>query len=1159
MRTGTFTLLFIAACFLFLSPLASVAQQAADPLGIAVTTQGDQVQQTLTLTNGSDNAVNYVLDKRVGGPHNGRDGGPWRDDRGGPDDQHYGWRDSNEDDGPIYQWIDISNLEATADIPSLDDDSLYGAFDLGFNFPFYGHEYSHIYIDANGMATFLPDFELFPYIQTWERLPNANPGAANSTPPPALLAPAYQDLNPSVAGHIYFWTDQTTAVVTWFHVPHYADGGNQQPWTYQIVISSDGFIKYQYQAVGMYDNNGPYILIGIQNEERNCGLTADFQDVQYLENEMAIGFSPPLAWKDWVSTNPQHGAIDAHSESQITVNFDPGDNDDGYYWANLVVSYDNGDPNIVLPLVMSLNSPVGAIEGTITDASTRQPVEGAEVILPEINMIRYTDQNGNYGFENLPLRTYQLTCIADNFNRYDFGDIEVQGDQVSDGSMGLLHAEFTPNRDRVDLQLPPDQADNRQLTVTNGGNAVVHYSGELQLLGEANAQPWEFRRTFNTGQVVDDDRLAGAVFFDDRFYVAGANGAFPNTMYILNRDGALVDTFPQFGHSVYGYKDLEYDGELIWGAGEDSIYGFTPAGELARHFRAPFNPTNNIAWDSDRGLLIIAGSTTNIAAYDRDGQQVGQQLNRRGMSMYGFAYYPDDPDGYRLYILDQAANAPARIHKMNLANGDTLPVVQYNPPDGGGPGGISITNQYDIYSWVMVAMENLAPNQGNDKVHILQVDGRRDWMVVSPAEGTIDAGNQQEFTLAFNAAGLPEADFEGDLVFTHDARGNETRIPVRLSVVQGPVHAVRHVSLDFGWNLISTNLQPDAASFPTIMEPLVQNNVLIMVKDASGNFYRPGDNFNNIPDWSVEQGYLVKVTRPDSLILAGTTVMPDDPLHLQEGWQIASYYPRQEADPIVALSGIVDHLIVAKDGFGGFYLPSHQFSNMAPMTAGRGYQLKVDAAVDLVYQLQGRQAAATPIPCLAHYSRPEPTGSNMSLLLTNVPEGEYAAYVGDRLVGAGASSGGMCGLAVWGDDIATDITDGATSGAPLELRRWDGRRETVVSVEAETGELVYKTDGLFVGRLDAGAALPTKLEIASVFPNPFNATAEIRYTLPQAADVNLSLFDSAGRLVQRLEEGHFTAGNRSVVVNGATFANGVYVVRLHSGSQAVSTKMLLLK
>lgn len=76
---------------------------------------------------------------------------------------------------------------------------------------------------------------------------------------------------------------------------------------------------------------------------------------------------------------------------------------------------------------------------------------------------------------------------------------------------------------------------------------------------------------------------------------------------------------------------------------------------------------------------------------------------------------------------------------------------------------------------------------------------------------------------------------------------------------------------------------------------------------------------------------------------------------------------------------------------------------------------------------------------------------------------------------------------------------------------------------------------------DKPGAIPERFEITSVYPNPFNSTVSVRYSLPDAGRVMFSVVDVTGREVFSQQVSR-AAGYHSVSVDGAGLASGVYVV-----------------
>jgi hypothetical protein len=98
----------------------------------------------------------------------------------------------------------------------------------------------------------------------------------------------------------------------------------------------------------------------------------------------------------------------------------------------------------------------------------------------------------------------------------------------------------------------------------------------------------------------------------------------------------------------------------------------------------------------------------------------------------------------------------------------------------------------------------------------------------------------------------------------------------------------------------------------------------------------------------------------------------------------------------------------------------------------------------------------------------------------------------------------------------------------------------------------------------AGDETPTSYKLEQNFPNPFNPSTTIRYTLPAAGDVELAIFGVDGKLVKVLDmsarpQGTFEATWDGRDSSGRTVASGVYFYRLKAGSFTQTKKMVLMK
>jgi len=95
----------------------------------------------------------------------------------------------------------------------------------------------------------------------------------------------------------------------------------------------------------------------------------------------------------------------------------------------------------------------------------------------------------------------------------------------------------------------------------------------------------------------------------------------------------------------------------------------------------------------------------------------------------------------------------------------------------------------------------------------------------------------------------------------------------------------------------------------------------------------------------------------------------------------------------------------------------------------------------------------------------------------------------------------------------------------------------------EAGTILSTTNGgvSFVGYQNN---LPVETALLSAYPNPFNASTTITFTLHHAGHVTLTVYDLLGREVQQLADGVEAPGRHTRILSSDGFSSGVYVVRL---------------
>jgi hypothetical protein len=99
---------------------------------------------------------------------------------------------------------------------------------------------------------------------------------------------------------------------------------------------------------------------------------------------------------------------------------------------------------------------------------------------------------------------------------------------------------------------------------------------------------------------------------------------------------------------------------------------------------------------------------------------------------------------------------------------------------------------------------------------------------------------------------------------------------------------------------------------------------------------------------------------------------------------------------------------------------------------------------------------------------------------------------------------------------------------------------------------------------DNEIVIPNNFELTQNYPNPFNPSTTIDFSVSSLSDVNISVYDINGRLVNTLMNNMLTSGTYSVVwngddVNGNSVSAGIYMYTLTNGDISITNKMILVK
>ena len=332
------------------------------------------------------------------------------------------------------------------------------------------------------------------------------------------------------------------------------------------------------------------------------------------------------------------------------------------------------------------------------------------------------------------------------------------------------------------------------------------------------------------------------------------------------------------------------------------------------------------------------------------------------------------------------------------------------------------------------------------------------------------------------------------------------------------------ISLDTGWNIWSTYVDPEDPNMASMLEEIV--GVTIICKDENGAVYWPGFGLNNIGDHTPSEGYQIKMANNALLSVTGQMIDPNMTFNLEEGWGIIGYVKPQPSDAVDMMFPVVEDLIIMKDENGLVYWPAFGLNSIGNMEPGEGYQVKMFNDVMFSYTSgAGRLAYSEPFKTV-HYDTPKNTGNNMTIGLPEIAweiipaiGDEIAAYdESGKLIGSTTFDGQNIALTVWGDDLTTSVKDGLAIGEKVTFKLWssDTNTESILSVNKwEVGSSDYTVDGICIASniTISGSPLSDSYKLYQNVPNPFDGTTTVSFYVPESAEVTISVYNMLGEYV----------------------------------------------
>jgi len=129
--------------------------------------------------------------------------------------------------------------------------------------------------------------------------------------------------------------------------------------------------------------------------------------------------------------------------------------------------------------------------------------------------------------------------------------------------------------------------------------------------------------------------------------------------------------------------------------------------------------------------------------------------------------------------------------------------------------------------------------------------------------------------------------------------------------------------------------------------------------------------------------------------------------------------------------------------------------------------------------------------------------------------------------------------------------------APMSKRNPADENSLVASAQSSEFKLRFAPPTSTSSEI--ASELPAELSLSQNFPNPFNPTTTISFSLPVNGQVRLAVYNTLGQQIAELVNGEMSAGTHTTNFDASSLSSGVYVYRIEAAGQVLSKRMTLVK
>lgn len=189
------------------------------------------------------------------------------------------------------------------------------------------------------------------------------------------------------------------------------------------------------------------------------------------------------------------------------------------------------------------------------------------------------------------------------------------------------------------------------------------------------------------------------------------------------------------------------------------------------------------------------------------------------------------------------------------------------------------------------------------------------------------------------------------------------------------------------------------------------------------------------------------------------------------------------------------------------------------------------------------------------------TGGEVSVPVSVPADGNYAIKINYMVIGGGEASADLYVNDAMVETVSFSGNDSTFLDIPIGNLELQAGTATI-ALKNVTGSLGIDRIDLFSVSIATGrdaTEIPEGYALDQNYPNPFNPATNIRFAIPAAQQVRLTVYNVLGQEVATLVDGFMPSGSHQVSFDASRLASGTYLYRIETGAFTHVKKMSLLK